>query len=91
MSAQAEPTGYGDYLQAGANALSGGINAYSSLSQASATSKEARRKRRAKYFLDVMRNNLGSRDETRNTQNSLSNTLADLMAERAAEYRSSLL
>lgn len=78
-----------DWLNAGAQALRGGLEAMGQTR--SSGSKEQRRRTRAEQLLNLLKQRLNSEDETRKTQNSMASAYNDLLHNKAAQFRQSLL
>lgn len=78
-----------DWLNAGAEAFRGGVNALNQ--PKSVSTKEQKRKNRAEQLLNLLRSRLASEDETRKTQNDMANVFNDLLQNKAAQFRQSIL
>lgn len=77
------------WINAGAQALRSGIEAMGS--QRASGHKEQKRRTKAEHLLNLLRKRLESEDETRRSQNGLSMTLDDILQNKAAQFRQSLM
>lgn len=78
-----------DWLNAGAEAFRSGVQALSQ--PKSSGTKEQKRRNRAEQLLNLLKKRLSSEDETRKTQNDMANVFNDLLQNKAAQFRQSIL
>lgn len=80
----------GQSIEAGAKALEGGLSAMSSMNASANTAREKRRQRKGRTLLDLLRNQLSSDNETRESHNKMKDAFAELLANKAAHFRQSV-